>query len=87
MSSFSKIPKKFLSLKQFMLRQEVLSLYREVLRTARKVDNGQKEEIAKWARSDFEAHKSQTDEATIRGLLINGKRMVKELQSTIKKTS
>ncbi|XP_057378644.1 LYR motif-containing protein 2-like [Daphnia carinata] len=86
MSSISKLPKKVLSLKQFMLRQEVLSLYREVLRTARKVD-GQKEEITKWARGDFEAHKSQTDEATIRGLLINGKRMVKELQSTIKKTS
>nr|CAH0111162.1 unnamed protein product [Daphnia galeata] len=82
----SRIPKKVLTLKQFMLRQEVLNLYREVLRTAQKLDGDQKSEIIKWARSDFETHRSQTNEETIRGLLINGRQMVKELQSTIKKT-
>ncbi|XP_046447870.1 LYR motif-containing protein 2-like [Daphnia pulex] len=87
MSTISRIPKKVLTLKQFMLRQEVLNLYREVLRTARKVDRHQKDEIIKWARSDFETHRSHTNEETIKGLLINGRQMVKELQSTIKKTS
>ena len=45
-----------------MLRQEVLKLYREVLRTARKVDKDQRTEIIQWARSDFEVHRSQTNE-------------------------
>ena len=45
---------------KFMLRQEVLKLYREVLRTAKKVD--EKKEIISWARSDIEQHRLQTDE-------------------------
>jgi len=79
-----RIPQKFLNLKQFMLRQEVLKLYREVLRTAKKVD--EKKEIISWARSDIEQHRLQTDENVIRNLLFNGKQMLKELQSSIKKT-
>ncbi len=48
-----------------MLRQEVLKLYREVLRTARKVDKDQRTEIIQWARSDLEVHRSQTNEVCI----------------------
>ena len=47
---------------QFMLRQEVLKLYREVLRTARKVEPSQKSDIIYWARGDIEMNKMQTDE-------------------------
>ena len=43
-----------------MLRQEVLKLYREVLRTAKKVD--EKKEIINWARIDIEQHRLETDE-------------------------
>ena len=45
-----------------MVRQEVLKLYREILRTARKVDPNERLEIVSWARSDFELHRQQTDE-------------------------
>lgn len=45
-----------------MLRQEVLKLYREVLRTARKVEPSQKSDIIYWARGDIEMNKMQTDE-------------------------
>ena len=40
----------------------MLKLYRDVLRTTRKVDSNERLEIAKWARSDIEQHRQQTDE-------------------------
>lgn len=45
-----------------MLRQEVLKLYREVIRTAQKVDKERRAEIISWARSDLETHRSETNE-------------------------
>lgn len=45
-----------------MLRQEVLKLYREVVRTAYKVDKDRRTEIISWARSDFETHRFQSNE-------------------------
>ena len=47
-----------LTLKQFMLRQEVLKLYRTFFRTIRKLpDERQRGEIADWVRADFKANK------------------------------
>ena len=48
-----------------MLRQEVLKLYREVHRTARKVEPSQRADIIFWARTDIETHKTQTDEVGV----------------------
>lgn len=45
-----------------MLRQEVLKLYREVLRTAYKAEKDQRVEIITWARNDFEQHRKETNE-------------------------
>ena len=45
-----------------MLRQEVLKLYREVLRTAKDLDPNQKTEIVQWAKADFQQNRSQTNE-------------------------
>jgi hypothetical protein len=47
-----------------MIRQEVLKLYREILRTTKYVDEKQKAEIITWARSDFEQNRNQTDEVS-----------------------
>jgi len=76
-----------MTLKQFMLRQEVLKLYRDVLRTARKVEPSQRPDIINWARSDIEMNRSQVDEMVIKGLVMNGRQMLKEMQKTIKKTT
>ena len=50
---------------QFMMRQEVLKLYREVLRTSRKVDPNQRTEIVQWARTDIEQNRSQSNEVSL----------------------
>ncbi|XP_050067673.1 LYR motif-containing protein 2 [Anopheles maculipalpis] len=80
----SKLPKAALSLKQFMLRQEVLKLYRSIFRTIRQVpDASSRRELREWARADFRSNRNQTDELAIKMLLQHGNRNLKELQTSL----
>lgn len=48
---------------QFFLRRQVLSLYREILRTLRDVPSeDHRKELADWARSEFKKNKNEKDE-------------------------
>ncbi|ETN63029.1 LYR motif-containing protein 2 [Anopheles darlingi] len=79
----SKIPAA-LNLKQFMLRQEVLKLYRTIFRTIRQVpDAGTRQELREWARSDFRLNRGQTDELAIKMLMQHANRTLKELQTSL----
>lgn len=78
-----------LTLKQFMVRQEVLKQYRHFFRTIQKLeDQKQKSEIADWVRTDFQKNKNiqNSEEDRIKALLIYGDRMLKELKQTIDMT-
>lgn len=76
--------KKFMTLRQFMVRSQVLGLYREALRTIRLIDNqSERDYLKKWVRDDFEANRHHTDETTIRMMLTQGKSQVKELQLAV----
>ncbi|XP_062715669.1 LYR motif-containing protein 2-like [Aedes albopictus] len=80
----SKLPKSALSLKQFMLRQEVLKLYRTIFRTIRQVpDEASREELRQWARADFRANRHQTEELAIKMLMQTANRSLKELQTSL----
>ncbi|XP_041980048.1 LYR motif-containing protein 2 [Aricia agestis] len=80
----TKLPKTALSLKQFMIRQEVLKLYREIFRTIRKVpDKTTQQELKEWARSDFKNNKHNTDEHAIKSMLHIGKKSLKDLQKSL----
>lgn len=80
----SKLPKAALSLKQFMLRQEVLKLYRTIFRTIRQVpDASSRQELREWARSDFRANRNQTEELAIKMLIQHANRSLKELQTSL----
>ncbi|XP_058834110.1 LYR motif-containing protein 2 [Topomyia yanbarensis] len=79
-----KFPKSALSLKQFMLRQEVLNLYRTIFRTIRKVpDATSRQELREWARTDFRANKHQSEELAIKMLIQHANRSLKELQTSL----
>uniref|UniRef100_A0A182NSZ1 LYR motif-containing protein 2 n=1 Tax=Anopheles dirus TaxID=7168 RepID=A0A182NSZ1_9DIPT len=68
----------------FMLRQEVLKLYRTIFRTIRHVpDASSRRELRDWARADFRNNKNQTDELAIKMLLQHGNRNLKELQTSL----
>ncbi|EDV56428.1 LYR motif-containing protein 2 [Drosophila erecta] len=80
----SKLPKASLSLKQFMLRQEVLKLYREIFRTIRQVpDKNSQLELKSWARHDFQTNRHQSDEVAIKMLLQHGRRSLTELRTSL----
>ena len=81
---------KFLTLKQFMLRQEVLKLYRTFFRTIRKLpDKQQQTEIAAWVRQDFKANANidPVQEDQIKALLFQGQKMLNELMEAVDATS
>ncbi|XP_065578870.1 LYR motif-containing protein 2-like isoform X1 [Artemia franciscana] len=73
---------------EFMLRQDVLKLYRDVYRMTRSIaDQRQKNEIRSWAASEIRTHRNHQDEVTIRGLIIHGQRMLKDLEKSLKVTT
>ncbi|XP_055318085.1 LYR motif-containing protein 2 [Sitodiplosis mosellana] len=80
----SKFTKPTLSLKQFMLRQEVIKLYREIFRSIKLVPEvSSRNDLKQWTRSDFRANMHHTDELTIKMLLQHGQRSLKELQTSL----
>ncbi|KAG8285454.1 LYR motif-containing protein 2 [Homalodisca vitripennis] len=73
-----------LTLKQFMLRKQVLKLYRDTLRSIRQVpDRDSQLELRKWARQDFENNKHLEEEITIKMMIKHGERSLKELQQSL----
>ncbi|XP_067675480.1 LYR motif-containing protein 2-like [Haliotis asinina] len=72
------------SLKRFMLRSEVLKLYREMMRAIRQVpDASHRRELTEWVRYDFKQNKHHQDEETIKMMLTKGRMSLKELESAI----
>lgn len=80
----SKNVKVALNLKQFMLRQQVLKLYRDLYRTINKVpQEGNRRDLKLWLREDFRKNKDQTEEITIKMAMQVGQRSLKELQNSL----
>ncbi|KAB0790169.1 hypothetical protein PPYR_15503, partial [Photinus pyralis] len=68
----------------FLLKQEVKSLYRRILKAIREIpDNSHRLELKTWARSDFRNNAHHTDEMTIKMLIKYGERSLRELQTSI----
>lgn len=67
-----------------MLRQEVLKLYRDILRSIRHIpDASGRNDLKQWARSDFRANMHHTDELSIKMLLQHGQRSLNELKTNL----
>uniref|UniRef100_A0A667Z0A8 LYR motif-containing protein 2 n=1 Tax=Myripristis murdjan TaxID=586833 RepID=A0A667Z0A8_9TELE len=61
--SVSRLPPTAFSLKQFLQRQRVLSIYRNMLRTIRQVpDEGDRKYLRDWAREEFKRNKTATNQ-------------------------
>ncbi|XP_072036678.1 LYR motif-containing protein 2-like [Amphiura filiformis] len=77
-----------MSLKHFLLRQQVLALYRDIQRTLRKVpDAKDREELHRWARDEFKRNKHHTDEMAIKMMLTQGKQTLRKLEGTLQLAS
>ena len=84
--NMSRLSRETLNLKQFLLRKEVLKLYKEFLLTISRVQSEiDRSELKQWVRSDFRRNKQLKDEEAIKMMITRGKMSLKELQSTIPK--
>ena len=76
-----------LTLKEFMLRQEVIKLYRNFFRTIKQLpDPVQRKEVADWVRSDFKTYaksSSLKDEDHVKSLLFQGSKTLNELKQSV----
>ncbi|XP_068122315.1 LYR motif-containing protein 2-like isoform X2 [Hyperolius riggenbachi] len=80
----SRLPPAALSLRQFLLRQQVLGLYRRILRAVRQIpDPADRSYMKDWARGEFRQNQSTTDETTIRMMIMQGQQQVKELERAL----
>lgn len=67
-------------LHKFILRGQVVSLYRSYIRALREsIDDKTKGELKKEIRREFEAHRGATDFFTIKYLLSDGRTRLKQL--------
>ncbi|XP_061225765.1 LYR motif-containing protein 2 isoform X2 [Neopsephotus bourkii] len=81
----SRLPPGALNLKQFLRRQQVLQLYRKILRAIREVPaEADRRYLKDWAREDFRRNKDATDEDAIRMMITQGNMQLQELQRTLK---
>jgi len=85
--------KEALSLKRFMLRSEVLKLYRNYMKIGRLIeelnkDAGSSKELRKewvdWVRCEFRLRKDVDDELTIKTLIGHGTRQLDELERSVR---
>ncbi|VVC37067.1 Complex 1 LYR protein [Cinara cedri] len=72
---------KALNLKQFMLRQKSLRLYREFLKTIKNIPlESDRQQFFNWVNEDFKKHKLETDEYCIKSLQKRGEKSLNDLK-------
>ncbi|RDD45400.1 LYR motif-containing protein 2 [Trichoplax sp. H2] len=83
----AKIPSAIPSFRQFMLRSQVLTLYRDMLRVIRRIeDQNQRRDMTQWVRAEFDRNRHHQDQQTIRMLISQGRVSLRELSTAIKIT-
>ncbi|XP_053560357.1 LYR motif-containing protein 2, partial [Bombina bombina] len=69
---------------RFLLRQQVLSLYRRIYRAIRLIpDAADRRSMAEWAREEFKRNKGATEEVTIKMMISQGQRQLQELERAL----
>ncbi|OXB73766.1 UNVERIFIED_CONTAM: hypothetical protein H355_007361 [Colinus virginianus] len=70
---------------QFLRRQQVLQLYRRILRAIRDVPSeADRRHLQEWAREEFQRNKDATEEDAIRMMITQGHMQLRELQRALK---
>ncbi|OWF37670.1 LYR motif-containing protein 2-like [Mizuhopecten yessoensis] len=73
-----------MSLSRFMLRSQVLKLYRDMMRIVYNLpDLDQRKALKDFIRHDFECNKNVEDEEAIKMFISKGKISLRELENTV----
>ncbi|XP_053301615.1 LYR motif-containing protein 2 [Pleuronectes platessa] len=79
-----RLPLAALSLKQFLQRQKVLGIYRNMLRTIKKVpDEADRKYLRDWARDEFKRNRNATEQDAIRMMITQANKHLEELQGSL----
>ncbi|XP_027005225.1 LYR motif-containing protein 2 [Tachysurus fulvidraco] len=82
--SVSRFPASALNLKQFLQRQKVLGLYRNMLRTIRKVpDEADRKYLKDWTREEFKRNKDAADQDAVRMMITQANNHLEELKRSL----
>ena len=68
------------SLSDFILRQRVIALWRDIVRTADRLPKGSRYEMKKFAREEFERNRGVSDSVQIRYLVSTGKTQLDKMK-------
>ncbi|KAK9956343.1 hypothetical protein ABG768_014084 [Culter alburnus] len=80
----SRLPPAALSFKQFLQRQKVLGIYRDLLRTIRKIPlESNRRYLRDWAREEFKRNKSETDQDVIRMMITQANNHLEDLRKSL----
>ncbi|XP_073672928.1 LYR motif-containing protein 2 [Garra rufa] len=80
----SRLPPAALSLKQFLQRQKVLGIYRDLLRNIRKIPTeSDRIYLRDWAREEFKRNKSETDQDVIRMMITQANNHLEDLRRSL----
>ncbi|XP_029983676.1 LYR motif-containing protein 2 [Sphaeramia orbicularis] len=80
----SRLPPAALSLRQFLQRQKVLGIYRNMLRTIRQVpDEADRKYLRDWARDEFKRNKNATNQDAVRMMITQANNHLETLQKTL----
>ncbi|XP_028858217.1 LYR motif-containing protein 2 [Denticeps clupeoides] len=80
----SKLPAAAFTLKQFLQRQKVIGLYRNMLRTIRDVpDDADRQYLRDWARGEFKRNKNATSQDAIRMMITQANMHLEELKKSL----
>ncbi|XP_034435544.1 LYR motif-containing protein 2 [Hippoglossus hippoglossus] len=80
----SRLPLAALSLKQFLQRQKVLGIYRNMLRTIKQVpDEADRKYLRDWARDEFKRNRNATEQDAIRMMITQATNHLEELQTSL----
>ncbi|XP_029281351.1 LYR motif-containing protein 2 [Cottoperca gobio] len=80
----SRLPSAALSFKQFLQRQRVLGIYRNMMRTIRQVpDKADRKYLSDWARDEFKRNKNATEQDAIRMMITQANNHLEELQKSL----
>ncbi|XP_051500880.1 LYR motif-containing protein 2 [Myxocyprinus asiaticus] len=80
----SRLPPAALSLKQFLQRQKVLGVYRNLLRIIHKIpDESDRRYMRDWAREEFKRNKSETNQDVIRMMITQAQNHLEDLRKSL----
>ncbi|KAM4632928.1 LYR motif-containing protein 2 isoform 1-T2 [Polymixia lowei] len=84
MMGISRLPPAAFTLKQFLQRQSILGIYRNMLRTIRQVpDEADRKYLRDWARGEFKRNKNETNQDAIRMMIKQANDHLEDLQRSL----